>query len=271
MDSKSEKKELDTRDVVRTVTSNSFITAVGLERMSLKARKLLYIAISQCKMNDDQFYEYEISVPEFAKLMGLKSNSNIYREADSVTDELMQTLIKIPYAINSKNKKFKKYTVFSVCDYDSGSISFKINTDMTDLFLDLKKDFTQPLLTDFLHMNSTYSMSIWHLMQREMKSHKPSITDVMEFELSLEELRVVTSTTNKFKQVGQFKEKVLDKAIREILDNCGVKVTYQNIKVGRSIVGFKFKAVSVIHMDEDQILDRIKDKVGKIKKHQNTL
>ena len=50
----------------RTVTSNQFITACGLEGISLKARKLLYIAISQSKKTDTEFYEYEIGVKEFA-------------------------------------------------------------------------------------------------------------------------------------------------------------------------------------------------------------
>ena len=43
-------KKIDTRDSIKTVTSNDFITAKGLEKLSLKARKMLYIAISQCKM-----------------------------------------------------------------------------------------------------------------------------------------------------------------------------------------------------------------------------
>ena len=34
------KRELNTKESVRTVTSNQFITACGLEGISLKARKL---------------------------------------------------------------------------------------------------------------------------------------------------------------------------------------------------------------------------------------
>ena len=48
-------KKIDTRDSIKTVTSNDFITAKGLEKLSLKARKMLYIAISQCKKNDKAF------------------------------------------------------------------------------------------------------------------------------------------------------------------------------------------------------------------------
>lgn len=66
-----QKKNTDTRKTVRTVTSNDFITAMGIDEMTLKARKLLYIAISQCKKNDQEFFEYQINAKDFAKLIEL--------------------------------------------------------------------------------------------------------------------------------------------------------------------------------------------------------
>lgn len=60
-------KELNTKESVKVVTSNSFIKACGLEDLSLKGRKLLYLAISQCKRTDTEFYEYNISVKSFAE------------------------------------------------------------------------------------------------------------------------------------------------------------------------------------------------------------
>ena len=80
-----QKKNTDTRKTVRTVTSNDFITAMGIEEMTLKARKLLYIAISQCKKNDQEFFEYQISAKDFAKLMDIEPEA-VYQEADKITD-----------------------------------------------------------------------------------------------------------------------------------------------------------------------------------------
>lgn len=70
-------RKVNTNDSVKTVTSNSFISAKGLETLSLKARKMLYVAISQCKMTDESFYTYEISVKEFANLMMLGSKASL--------------------------------------------------------------------------------------------------------------------------------------------------------------------------------------------------
>lgn len=252
-----ELRKIDTRESVKTVTSNSFITAKGLEKLSLKARKMLYIAISQCRKNDKEFYTYEISVKDFAELMNITPEA-VYSEADKITDELMSGVLRV---MPEGKKYFEKYSLFSTCKYEhDGMLRFKLNPDMTSFLLGLKGDFSQPLLEDFIKMNSPYSMAIWHLMQREMHSRKPNLTNVIEFDLSLEELREVTGTQGKLKQLGQFKEKCFDKALREIDENCGVKITYENIKKGRTVVGFRCSAVSVYHIDESRIPQKVKDR-----------
>lgn len=250
-------KNINVKESIKAVTSNSFITARGLEDLSLKGRKLLYIAISQCKQNDEQFYTYEITVPDLAKVMGVTTQA-VYKEADQVTDELMKSVLRVA---EPNSKYFIKYSLFSKCEYRNGLLTIKLNPDMTDFLLQLKGDFSKPLLNDFMKMKSNYSMAIWHLMQREMKSHKPLLTEVIEFDLYIDELREVTGTQNKLKQLSEFKSRVFDKALREIFDNCGVKITYDNIKRGRTVIGFHCKAVSILHINEDQIPQRTKDKV----------
>lgn len=253
----NELKKIDKRDSLKTVTSNSFITAKGLEKLSLKARKMLYIAISQCRKNDKDFFTYEISVKDFAELMNITPEA-VYTEADGITDELMSGVLRV---IPEGKKYFKKYSLFSMCEYEhDGVLRFKLNKDMTNFLLELKGDFTQPLLEDFLKMKSPYSMAIWHLMQREMQSKKPGVTNEIEFDLSIEELREVTGTQEKFKQIGELKRFVFDKALREIDENCGVKITYENIKKGRTVVGFHCSAESIYHIDESKIPQKVKDR-----------
>lgn len=250
-------REIDKRDVVRVVSSNNLLRATGLEDISLKARKLLYLAIAQCKKEDRQFYQYSISAADFANLMDIVPQA-VYKEADALTDELMHGFIK--YKPEGK-KGFVKFSLFEQCMYLDGMLTFKMSKDMTPILINLKKDFTQPLLSDFMHMRSNFSMVIWHLMQREMKSRKTGVTDVVEFELTLEELRSATGTTNKFERLSQFKAKVLDKAILEIKDNCGVLVTYANVKKGRTVTGFRFTVKSLYYINEAEIPEHIKKSV----------
>lgn len=249
---------VDKRVSIKVVSANDFITAKELSALPLNSRKLLYLAISQCKKSDKEFYEYAISAKDFAEMMGI-DESNIYRDGRKITGRLMGLSLDC----DLYGQGYEQYGLFSKCTYKKkdGIIRFKLNPDMTNFFLNLKKDFSQPLLEDFVHMNSPYSMAIWHLMQREMHSKKPSITQTIEFDLTLAELRSVTGTESKLRQIGQFKERVLDKAIREIRDNCGVVVTYTNIKDSRTIVGFHFTAIQEHHIDETTIPEHIKRQV----------
>lgn len=259
-----EKRKIDTRESLKVVTTNNFITAMGLENISLKARKLLYVAISQCKQNDTEFYEYMISAKEFAKMMNI-SASHVYEEADKMTDELMRGFIRVATKTENKKKGFKKYNLFSVCEYQDSVLKFKLNKDMTDFLLKVKGDFTQPLLDDFLRMNSRYSIEIWHLMQREMHSKKAFGANVIEFDLSLSEIRQATGTCDKFERLSDIKRYVLDKAIREIRDNCGEVITYEDNKSGRTVTSFHFRAVSQNYLEPSQITKETRDKLERFK------
>ena len=243
-------KDIDTKESIRIVTDNRFIVANGLDKLKLKERKLLYLAISQVRKTDEYFYEYRINPKEFAKLMNIKP-SHVYQEADEMTDSLMRAFISCDLS-EGKSKKARKYSLFNYIEYGNNSeIVFKLNADMAEFLLKLKKNFTQPLLNDFLKMNSPYSMAIWHLMQREMHSHKPGadVESNITFELSLDELRKVTGTTDKLKTIGNFKNRILDKAIREIKDNCSVIITYENILEGRTVTGFRFTVKQEVQYD----------------------
>ena len=85
-------KKIDKRESLRVVTSNNFITAQGLDKLSLNARKLLYIAIAQCEMKDTEFYEYETTPMELAQMWGIDP-SNVYEAASKIADELLSIII----------------------------------------------------------------------------------------------------------------------------------------------------------------------------------
>ena len=242
-------RELDIRESVKVVTSNSFITSKGLDKLNLKERKLLYIAISQCRQADKGFFEFTITVREFARLMGIDS-SNVYEEARIITNHLFSCQIEV---IPKGKKEFETYSLFSKCRYNGEHIIFKLNQDMTDFLLNLHGSFTKPLLHDFLKMRSPYSMAIWHLFQREMKSQKPYADNIIEFDLTLAELRQVTGTENKLKQIVNFKERVLDKAIEDIKEMCFVDIKYDNIKTVRTVTGFHFTAKSQFYIAQENL------------------
>lgn len=245
-------RKVDLSENIKVVTKNDFIQGRGMDNASIKAVKLMYIAIAQCKVNDQEFYEYSMTIPEFALAMGV-APTNVYQEAEAITDELMKAFIRFGEE-NSRN--FRKRHVFARCDYDDQhGLTFRIDKEMTDLLLGITSDFSQPLLNEFLKMKSVYSIKVWHLLQREMKSQKYAFAiegREPEFYITLEELRRVTGTENKLKKLSQFKERVLEIAIRDIEECAGVRITYRDHKSGRTVVGFYFKQVPIMTILEDK-------------------
>lgn len=241
-------KNIDTRDSIRVVTSNNIFKMTGLEEIGIQARKLLYLAIAQCRKDDSEFYEFSITARKFAELMDIKPQA-VYNTADDITDQLMKGFFK--YKEGGK-KRFVKFQLFKKCDYTNGVLTFQMSEEMAGIVLNLKKDFSKPLLNDFMKFKSKYSISVWHLMQREMKSQKPKEeNDIYYFTLTLAELRFVTGTVDSFIRLSRFKEKVLDKAIEEIAENCGVEIKYTYIKDGRTVVAFNFIATKTKDAKDD--------------------
>lgn len=245
------KRELKT-DNVRVVTKNSFITADGLPKLSRNARKMLYLIISQCRKNDAEFYDYEISLEEFSKITGIAQN-DLYRkkkiqaaalsEADRIQAELMPLVIVI-----RDGEDTGRYTVFSSARYNKSRFYMKLNPDMTKLLLNITGSFTQPLLSDFMRMRSKYGAPIWHLMQREMHSAKPTPQGKKKFKLSLAELRHETDTEESLTKISSFEHSCLDIAIKDIETNCAVNVEYEPYFKGRRVDGFIFTVTDAVYV-----------------------
>lgn len=250
------KKKIDERPTNVLVMDNNFVKATYDGRMSIHAMKLVRTAIAQCKMNDDEFYEYEVSVVDIAKLFNVKGNS-IYEKMQKACIQAFKTDLYI--GDGDPKHQWKLYHMFQTCEFNpkSNMIRFQMAKEMTPFFLELKKNFTKIELGNILTMKSKYSMRIYELIICEMKSQKVYADKTALIYLSLNELRKSTSTENKFKQVGQFKEKVLRKAIQEIneSDN-GYYISYIDKKKGRSVEGFEFLIESRL-WHENKLLSKV--------------
>lgn len=234
------RREIDMRPNIRIVTSNDLISAKGLSKLSLYSRKLFLLAIAQCRKSDKEFYYYEINVSDFAKLIGTPRN-HVYEVAREISNELMHTTVEI--ISNPEKRRFRIFTLFALCDYDDARLYFQLNSALTEFLLDLRKDFSQPLLTDFLPMKSTSTMALWHLMQREVQKIQLDSQDKKAtfcFQLTLEEIRIATNTEEKYERISQFKGKVLDHALEELNRLQLARVSYKDVKSGRFIVAFEF-------------------------------
>ena len=61
-----------------------------------------------------------------------------------------------------------------------------------------------------------------------------------KFEISLEKIRTEFGLPESYHDLSNLKKRVINPSLEEITANTDIDLTYENVKKGRSVVGFKF-------------------------------
>lgn len=245
------KFSLDTENYV--VQANDLIG--GKQSLKLNSAKLIRAAVMQIAPEDEGLKPYIISIRELSELLKV-SESNLYRDIDGITDDI----IKNPVFIREKNGNHVKWVKFSWvtrCEYNSDvGVSIKLNDDLKPFLVQLKEHYAQYSLDNILTMRSTYSIRIFELLQEKIKAR--SIGRAGEYvEISVQELRECCDCEDKYKSFNNFKTRVIDTACKEINALTMFRVRYEYLKHGRSIVAIIFHVNMFYHRSEVEDASRL--------------
>jgi plasmid replication initiation protein len=98
--------------------------------------------------------------------------------------------------------------------------------------------FTSYLLEQTASMDSIYSVRLYELLVQWVAAKN---TPLFELEKFRDQLGI---EAHEYKRMGNFKLRVLDLAVKEINEKSDIKVSYSQVKKGRTITGFKFKILA---------------------------
>lgn len=211
--------------------------AKGCSNLSLNELKLLRTIIMQIKKEDKELYPYRISVKDFQKMTGCTSK-NLYSLADKMTDHLLREIIKI--GDGNPRHNWKKFQWVSMCSYEDGYFTIKLNDALKPYLIGLKKFYTEFKLEDIIRLNSVYSIRLLELIYEAMKSAPVYADNVAEVYISMDVIRKATNTEGKYTSVNRWKERVINAAVNEINDKCNYYITAREYKSSRKIDGFYF-------------------------------
>ena len=233
------KREPDYNPDNKMVVSNQYIRAVHPERMNINAMKLFRLVITQCRMKDEEFYEYSCRITDLSALFETDPK-DLYRDVQKLCKNLVQTVLYLGDGNPKHNWEYR--AIFSKCKYEAGKgiITIKLSPDVTDLFLRLKRDFTQMPIENILLMRSKHSIRLYELLCEKMKGAYPYAGNATAVDLSLDEVRTITGTDKKasYNRIGNFKDRVLLPALKGIEEAADWKIVLSNIKDQRKVVGF---------------------------------
>jgi plasmid replication initiation protein len=95
--------------------------------------------------------------------------------------------------------------------------------------------FTEYLLSQTANLKSAYSVRLYELLIQWKSVAKTPVFELSQFRAQL------GLGVNEYKQMSDFKIRVLDLAITQINEHTDISVTYEQHKKGRTITGFSFK------------------------------
>ena len=103
-----------------------------------------------------------------------------------------------------------------------------------------------------LRLKKDYSLDFYHLA----KKHQT----MGGFQISLDELFEQLGLPESYRRIGNLKDRVIKPSLDEITANTDIDLSYENVKRGRSVVGFKFT-----------VKEKPKPKVIETKRDKNTI
>lgn len=227
---------------LKTVIQHNAITN---SRHDLKACQLdiLYLLLSTIKDDDPLYKEYTLNFADIETLTGRKWNRTEFIKNTSGMGSKMYE-IGVP---NDIENDYTQLWLFQWITYKKGttSVTVKLTDKATQFFFHLKNNFTMMELTSILSCDSKYAKRIYAICCQWIN------TGTKEY--AVEDLRKMLMTDESFKQWGQFKEKVLDKAKEEINKSTNINMEYTLRKTSRSFshVTFKMKRKTAVQQQID--------------------
>lgn len=225
---------LDTRNYV--VQANDLIG--GKQALKLNSAKLIRSAIMQVVWDDKELKPYTITIKELSKLLDVPA-SNIYRDIEDITDDILRNPVYIREMKDGETLGFIKIPWVSRCEYKANiGISIKLNEELKPFLINLKERYTQYTLQEVLAMKSVYAIRIFEILQSKIMDGTIPKNGI-HIVLSVQELRECCDCEKKYPAFGNFKNKVIDRAVKEIN-----RVTYYDLtftyKKGEERCGDRF-------------------------------
>ena len=201
--------------------------------LSLAEQRLILLGIVEARNNQSKDNEFIIHVNSYISAFGV-DDSTAYLTIKEACKRLRGRYFTYQKLVNDNLEQTESNWVQSVSyAINSSYVKIKFTDDVMPLITNLERHFTSYQLEQVKDLTSIYSIRLYELLISWKKTKK--------VELSLADLRLKLGIEpNEYKAMNNFKAKVLDLAVSQINEHTDITVKYEQVKTGRTIVGFKF-------------------------------
>lgn len=197
-------------------------------KLGVVEQKIILCLASNINPSDSDFQTYKFAIKEFHKLLGLKGTPK-YTELRQITKDLMQKVFEIRI-----DKKVIQVSWLSYVAYNEteGTIDIRFDPFLRPYLLELKREFTSYRLENIVKLNSSYAIRIYELLKQYER--------LQERTFLLADLRKMLGVEDIYPAYGNFKQRVLLPAQKELKKKTDITFAIEELKIGRRVDKIKF-------------------------------
>lgn len=212
------------------VRQHNAITTARYEYSELQLDLFFYLLSMLKKDKTDGVYE--IVVKDLSAMTGKEYKYGYLRKA---TEEMGSRMFEVSTA-----KSYKQLWMFQRVEYiiGEGRIEIEFANPIKPYLFDLKDNFTSFQLYAALRLGSKYAKRIYALCSQWKDKGQTQTFSLDEFKKMLALLD--DKGNEQYKQIGQFKQFVLDESVKQINQHTDLQIGYTLQKRGRSFQNITF-------------------------------
>ncbi|GAA4509080.1 hypothetical protein GCM10023172_42150 [Hymenobacter ginsengisoli] len=179
---------------------------------------LLFFLLSKLR-KDQQDRVYELNIKDLSLLTGKKYNAAYLHKA---TSDMGSRVFEV-----QTETRYRQLWMFQRVDYllGQGIIEIKLTEDITPYLFDLKENFTSYELASALRLTSKYAKRIYQYCSQWKDQGETKKYDIQDFKQMLGLLD--DKGNEKMLRISDFRESVLDVAVKQINEHTELNISYK--------------------------------------------
>ena len=222
------------------IKSNTLVEACF--NLSLTEYRILNIAfteLSEFESDKGLIYtrEFKIFAQDYARIFHI-DESDSYKSLKDASERLFNRYFTYERIYQKPDfiEVVKSRWVQKISYADTqGYIKFQLADDVFSMIGQLKECFTRYRLSKTAHLTSVYAIRFYEMM---IQWQSTKVVPFIELSTLRDRLAI---EKHEYPRIYDFKNRVLDPAIKQINEHTDITVNYEQHKKGRVVTGFSFK------------------------------
>lgn len=209
---------------LRVSKSNELITAPY--KLTLIEQRLILAAISRLDPRKPMPKKVRVTASEYAEIYGLELK-HAYMQMHEAADELYERDISIMEGGGRKRRRW-----VDAANYSDGAVEISFTIHVIPYLTKLYNKVTTYDLRRVARFDSVNTLRLFEMLMQFRKTGWVY--------LELEALRTALGLSDAYQRFNNFRQRVIDPAVNELREKCGLDVDYELIKEGRFFTAIKF-------------------------------